>query len=51
MRDGLPVSGRDGHGYGCRSIQSIAEQHRGLCSFEPNEGLFTLRVMLPLEND
>lgn len=49
MRDGLPVSSRDGHGCGCRSIQSIAEQHRGLCSFDPNDGMFTLRVMLPLD--
>ena len=50
MRDGLPVSGREGHGYGCRSIRTIAEQHQGLCSFELKNGVFTLRVMLPLED-
>ena len=48
MRDGLPVSGRDGHGYGFRSIRSIATQNRGLCTFDAEHGVFTLRVMLPL---
>lgn len=50
LRDGLPVSNRDGHGYGCRSIRSIAEHHHGLCSFEPQKGVFTLRVILPLQD-
>ena len=48
MRDGLPVSHRDGHGYGCRSIRSIAVQNGGLCAFDAEYGVFTLRVMLPL---
>ena len=48
MRDGLPVSHRDGHGYGCRSIRSIAVQNEGLCTFDAEQGVFTLRVMLPL---
>ncbi len=50
LENGLPVSNLDGHGYGCRSIQSIAEHHHGLCSFEPQNGVFTLRVILPLQN-
>lgn len=48
MQDGLPVSGREGHGYGCRSIQSIVSRHRGLCSFSAENGLFSLRVLLPM---
>ena len=48
MRDGLPVSDRDGHGYGCRSIRSITEQNGGLCDFEAEEGIFTMRVVLPV---
>ena len=48
MRDGLPVAGREGHGYGCRSIRSIAEQNRGICMFEAEHNLFILRVALPL---
>lgn len=48
MRDGLPISHREGHGYGCRSIRSIAEGRRGLCMFEGENGVFTLRVVLPV---
>ena len=48
MRDGLPVSSQEGHGYGCRSIQTITEQNRGICIFEAENGLFTLRVVMPI---
>lgn len=48
IRDGLPVAEREGHGYGCRSIRSIAEHNGGLCSFEAEHGMFTLRVVLPM---
>ena len=48
MRDDLPVSDRDGHGYGCRSIRSIATQNRVLCTVDAEHGVFTLRVMIPL---
>ena len=50
MQDGLPVSEQEGHGYGCRSIHSITQRCRGICTFEPKNGLFTLRVAIPLEN-
>lgn len=50
LRDELPASDQPGHGFGCQSIQAIVQQHQGICSFEPNDGLFTLRVMLPMEN-
>ncbi len=48
LRGGLPVSGRAGHGYGCRSIQAIAKRRGGLCEFRAQGGIFTLRFMLPL---
>ena len=48
MQDGLPVSNRAGHGYGCRSIRTIAEQHGGLCEFRAEDDVFLLRVVLPL---
>lgn len=51
MQDGLPRSKQAGHGYGCRSIRAIAAQYRGLCTFEPEDGLFTLRVVLPLSSE
>ena len=50
MRDGLPVADREGHGYGCRSIRAICERYRGICIFEPENGLFTLRAALPLQD-
>lgn len=48
LRDGLPPSDREGHGYGCRSIQTIAERHGGLREFRARDGIFSLRFMLPL---
>ncbi len=50
MENGLPLSKREGHGYGCLSIQTIALRNHGLCSFEAEEGVFTLRFMIPLTN-
>ena len=51
MRNGLPISDWEGHGYGCRSIQSIAHQNRGFCSFGAENGLFTLRIVLPVSGE
>lgn len=48
LRDGLPVSDRQGHGYGCYSIKTIAERLRGVCGFQPENGIFTLRIALPM---
>mgnify|MGYP000953791484 CR=1 FL=1 len=49
MRDGLPVSERAGHGYGCRSIQTIAERRGGLCEFRARGGIFSMQFMLPVK--
>ena len=48
FRDGLPETARAHHGYGCLSIRTIAQTHRGLCGFSAENGIFTLRVALPL---
>lgn len=48
MRDGLPVSQREGHGYGCRSIQTITQTCHGLCEFTAEDGIFTLRAAMPV---
>lgn len=48
MCDDLPVSAGVGHGYGCRSIQTIVRRSRGLCAFSPENGVFTLRIVLPI---
>ena len=51
IRDGLPVSSREGHGYGCYSIQTITQRNGGLCSFEAENGVFSLRLSFPLLTD
>ena len=48
FRDGLPVSSKPGAHYGCRSIQSIAEKRKGMCTFEAQDGTFTLRIAIPM---
>ncbi|MBE6612571.1 MAG: GHKL domain-containing protein [Ruminococcaceae bacterium] len=48
MRDGVPATDKPGHGFGCQSILAITEKADGLCSFESNGGIFTLRILLPL---
>ena len=48
FRDGLPETTRAHHGYGCLSIRTIAQLHRGLCDFKAENGIFTLRVALPM---
>jgi len=46
FRDGIPVSDRSGHGYGCKSIVYLAEKYHGLCSFELQNNIFTTQVIL-----
>jgi hypothetical protein len=43
---GLPVSDRQGHGFGVKSISSIAKKHNGLYDFSVKEGMFTMRAVL-----
>lgn len=50
IRDGLPISEQEGHGYGCESIQTVAAHYHGSCSFEMEDQIFTMRVLLPLTN-
>lgn len=46
MQNGLPVSRKENHGYGCYSIRAIAQQYQGICTFETENNVFTLRVIL-----
>lgn len=50
FRDSLPKSDRPEHGFGVKSIKMIADMRGGFCSFEAKDGIFTLKVMLPLES-
>ncbi|MDD4402345.1 MAG: GHKL domain-containing protein [Desulfitobacteriaceae bacterium] len=49
MENGLPQSNREGHGFGVKSMTMIAEKHNGYCSFEAKDGIFTLKIVLPLK--
>jgi sensor histidine kinase regulating citrate/malate metabolism len=51
MQNGLPVSRQEGHGYGCQSIQTIVSRNGGHCSFEAENGLFTLRLVIHLQEE
>lgn len=44
--DGLPVTDRENHGYGSRSIRYLTERLGGNCQFSFQGGLFTVRVIL-----
>lgn len=50
MKNGIPVSpsARDGHGFGCHSMVAMTEKQGGFCTFKAENGLFTLRLALPL---
>lgn len=48
MKDGLPYTHKEGHGYGVKSIQMLVDRHQGYYSFSAEEGLFTLQIVLPL---
>jgi two-component system sensor histidine kinase AgrC len=48
LKNGLPQSSRDGHGYGTLNITTIAESHGGQALFSAKGGIFSMRVMLPV---
>lgn len=48
MKSGLPQSPFEGHGYGTRSIMSIAEERGGQAIFSAEGGVFNLKIMIPL---
>ena len=49
MENGIPVSKEPGHGYGCQSIRTITERYHGICTFQTEQNIFILRVVLPVE--
>ncbi|MEG1491911.1 MAG: ATP-binding protein, partial [Oscillospiraceae bacterium] len=51
MEGQTPISTEIGHGYGCKSMRSIAQKRNGFCSFAATDGIFTLRVVLPMEKE
>ncbi|MEG0289866.1 MAG: GHKL domain-containing protein [Erysipelotrichaceae bacterium] len=49
MENGVPFTKEVDHGFGCKSIQSIAKARKGLCEFFLQDEIFTLKVVLPFE--
>lgn len=48
IHNGLPVAKKQEKRHGCRSIQSIALRRKGDCIFEASNGVFILRIAIPL---
>lgn len=48
MENGHPVASGSERSYGCRSILAIVQRRNGLCTFDPSNQLFTLRIALPM---
>ena len=52
LENGLPASTKgddDNHGFGTRSIQSIAEKYGGTVTVKAEEQLFTLTILIPVQ--
>jgi len=48
IKNGLPHTHKEGHGFGVKSIAMLVDRHKGYYSFSVNEGLFTLKIVLPM---
>lgn len=44
--DDLPVSKKQGHGFGTQSILYVTQKLKGNCQFTADNGIFTLRVVI-----
>lgn len=44
--EGLPVSSKEGHGFGVQSIAAFCKKHGAVCQFEAAEGRFCLKLVL-----
>jgi len=44
--NGLPLSSREGHGIGTRSIMAFAEKNNAICRFRAEDGWFKMQVAL-----
>ena len=46
FKDNLPVSRRENHGYGTKSIAAIVERHEGIYSFTVEDDIFVFRCAI-----
>ena len=49
MKNGIPQSSAKNHGFGTRSIVSIAKAHGGQTIFSIEKSIFYLKIMIPLD--
>lgn len=47
MKNGIPQTNEEGHGFGTKSIVMLVDKHKGYYSFSSSEGIFTLKIVLP----
>jgi hypothetical protein len=48
IKNGLPHTHKEGHGFGVKCIAMLVDKHKGYYSFSANKGLFTLKIVLPM---
>ena len=48
--NGLPATDEAGHGVGMVSVKSTVTRYDGVLKFQTDEGIFTVQVLLPLNN-
>lgn len=48
IKNGLPQTHEEGHGYGTKSIVMLVEKYSGYHSFTSEDGFFTLKIVLPM---
>lgn len=49
FEDDMPQSTKEGHGFGTKSIKRIAIEHGGEAMFSASDGIFKVRVAIPME--
>lgn len=49
--NGIPCSSKDNHGFGTKSIATIVDSYNGQYEFVAENHVFTVRVLLPLNNE
>ena len=53
FKNGEPITGKEdkaAHGFGVRSIRSIAEKYAGRLTLNAQGGLFTLNAVIPVQD-
>ncbi|MFA9465078.1 MAG: sensor histidine kinase [Velocimicrobium sp.] len=49
MINGLPQNHSSGHGFGVKSSMTIVNKYKGYCSYTAIDGIFTVKIVLPMK--